>query len=334
MYVGRKFTFLSYVLWTKYEVLVTFIVAIIACIMYDYFGFHKIGTSPYVGTVLGTTLAFVISFKNNVAYQRQTEAAKFYAEIESTSFSFCELLRFGIHGADPEQVTHYQYLFFKQHMAWLTTLRYQLRQARVWENLDDIGNTLFRKNKQSVPEYQMPLSEALLPYLPPEQISRIIAKPMESSHYCLCLQYDLLYQIIKDNYMVSTDLMGMFCKLLKQLATLQMEVLRIKNNPYPRGLSSITRYLRNIFLFVLPFSLLPEAIKVGFIFRVVPMAVGISWMFVCLEKVGENLMNPFEGGPNDIPITSISRRIEITMLESLGAIHLPEPTQPVNNILF
>ena len=50
----------------------------------------------------------------------------------------------------------------------------------------------------------------------------------------------------------------------------------------------------------------------------VPFSAVVGWVFVSLEKVGENSSNPFEGGANDVPITSIARRIEIEMRTMLG----------------
>ena len=39
----------------------------------------------------------------------------------------------------------------------------------------------------------------------------------------------------------------------------------------------------------------------------VPFSAIVGWVFVSLEKVGENSSNPFEGGSNDVPISSIAR---------------------------
>lgn len=42
-----------------------------------------------------------------------------------------------------------------------------------------------------------------------------------------------------------------------------------------------------------------------------------------MEKVGESTENPFEGGSNDVPITSMSRTIEIDLREMLDETDLP-----------
>lgn len=53
-----------------------------------------------------------------------------------------------------------------------------------------------------------------------------------------------------------------------------------------------------------------------------------------LEQIGESTENPFEGSANDIPITQISRMIEIDLREMLGEKELPPAVQAQNNILM
>jgi putative membrane protein len=50
-----------------------------------------------------------------------------------------------------------------------------------------------------------------------------------------------------------------------------------------------------------------------------------------IDKIGEASENPFSGGPNDVPITSLSRTIEIDLRELLGETP-PPPMQPKNLI--
>jgi putative membrane protein len=53
-----------------------------------------------------------------------------------------------------------------------------------------------------------------------------------------------------------------------------------------------------------------------------------------MEKIGEATENPFEGGPNDVPITSLSRNIEIDLREMFDECEVPEPVQAVHNIMM
>ena len=66
----------------------------------------------------------------------------------------------------------------------------------------------------------------------------------------------------------------------------------------------------------------------------VPFSAIVGWLFVSLEKVGENSSNPFEGGANDVPISSITRKIEIEMRMMLGEPTDLKPIEAKDNILF
>ena len=53
-----------------------------------------------------------------------------------------------------------------------------------------------------------------------------------------------------------------------------------------------------------------------------------------MEQVGESTENPFEGSANDVPISQMSRTIEIDMREMLGETDLPPALQAKNNIIL
>lgn len=60
----------------------------------------------------------------------------------------------------------------------------------------------------------------------------------------------------------------------------------------------------------------------------------ISWVYVVMELVGDYSENPFEGLSNDVPMLTLSRTIEIDLLQQLGETDLPAPIQPVNHVLL
>jgi ion channel-forming bestrophin family protein len=96
------------------------------------------------------------------------------------------------------------------------------------------------------------------------------------------------------------------------------------------------------FVAIMPFGFFPYAQELGksagiehwTVWLNVPFSVFVGWIFVALEKVGENSSNPFEGGPNDAPISFIARRIEIEMRLMLGEQTELKPIEPYHNILF
>jgi predicted membrane chloride channel (bestrophin family) len=74
---------------------------------------------------------------------------------------------------------------------------------------------------------------------------------------------------------------------------------------------------------LLPFGLLREFdalnafasgwMKGHMVWLVIPFSVMVSWMYTTLEQVGASTENPFEGGANDVPISQVSRMIEVEL---------------------
>jgi ion channel-forming bestrophin family protein len=68
-----------------------------------------------------------------------------------------------------------------------------------------------------------------------------------------------------------------------------------------------------------------------YMFAVVPASMMLSWMFYFMEKISEALEDPFVGGPNDVPISTICRNIEIDLTEMLGD-KAPPKIAPLNGV--
>jgi putative membrane protein len=94
-------------------------------------------------------------------------------------------------------------------------------------------------------------------------------------------------------------------------------------------------YFIRIFVALIPLGMLQEFGKLGgwMVWLTIPFSVLSAWIFTTLEKIGEATESPFEGSANDVPITAISRSIEIDLNEMFGEENIPEGLKPVNNIL-
>jgi putative membrane protein len=82
--------------------------------------------------------------------------------------------------------------------------------------------------------------------------------------------------------------------------------------------------------------MLQEFGKLGnhLVWLTIPFSVLVCWVFHTMEKIGEATENPFEGNANDVPMTALSRTIEIDLREMLGETEVPENFVAVNNILM
>ena len=95
---------------------------------------------------------------------------------------------------------------------------------------------------------------------------------------------------------------------------------RIKNTAFPKTYRLTLHLFIYIFLITLSFSLaeMPNLMEI-------PLMILISIPFFLIEKIAFNIQDPFENKPTDIPMTSISRTIEIDIKQQLGVKDIPEP---------
>jgi putative membrane protein len=131
--------------------------------------------------------------------------------------------------------------------------------------------------------------------------------------------------------------------VLNELVALQGKSERIKNFPYPRQYASLNSYFMWVFVLLLPFGVMFEFDKIGteieatlphigkyFVWLSVPFSVLVMWVFHTMERIGRVSENPFEGTPNDVPITTIARGIEIDLREMIDQdpSDIPAPIEP------
>lgn len=335
MHTGRRYTPLEFFLWTFRDTLVLLLVAAIPTTLYA-FGIRFIALPWQPVAILGTAMAFIVGFKNNASYGRIWEARQIYGAIINDSRSFAYTLRDTLGGKSSETVR----LMFYRHFAWLTALRFQLREARSWENMRRSNNRQFQNGRYTVSEWTDKLEDELRKYLAEDEREYILSKKNRATQLT-ALQSETLAVLRKKGAINDFQWRELQDAIIR-LTDDQGRAERIKNFPYPRNFASITTYLLFIFILLLPFGLLREYSQLGngtflegySIWLNIPFTAVVAWAFHVLDSVGESSVNPFEGSANDVPITQISRTIEIDMRDMLDESALPEPITPQHNIVL
>ena len=125
-------------------------------------------------------------------------------------------------------------------------------------------------------------------------------------------------------------------RCLEEFYNLQGMCERIKKFPLPRQYGAMSFVFVMIFIFMLPFGLIPELAKLGphGAWLAIPAGGLVGWVYFVMELVGDYSENPFEGMGNDIPMMALSRTIEIDLREMLGETDLPPAIEPINGILM
>ncbi|STC94994.1 Predicted membrane protein [Chryseobacterium carnipullorum] len=228
---------------------------------------------------------------------------------------------------------------FHRHYAWLTALRFQLREPRTWENMGTAQYDEYAK-KYEIPERLTNLNDELKKYLSDAELQYIVSKKNRATQLMASQSKELSEAYARGdlNDFQWTQINQQLVKFTDD----QGKAERIKNFPYPRNFSSITTYLLLLFILFVPFGLLKELDKLGegtalegwTLWFNIPFSLMVTWCFHTLDSVGEASVNPFEGSPNDVPITQISRTIEIDMRDMLDESDLPPAIAPKNNIVL
>jgi putative membrane protein len=328
MHIGSHYKLSEFLLWTRREIYVLFLIATIPTVLFQIFDLKWIAI-PWVPVALvGTAGAFIVGFKNTQTYNRLWEARQIWGAIVNTSRTW------GIMSKDfvKTDKSEIEQLIYR-HCAWLTALRFQLRKPQSWENSNKNYNIEYR-NYFTVPEWAGKLEDELKQYLSVDELNYIVGKKNRATQL-IALQSKHIKSLREarkiDNYE--------YVEMARRLADLydhQGKCERIKNFPYPRQFASINLFFIWLLVLMLPFGMLNEFQKLGdtFVWLTIPFSVIVSWVFTSMEKVGEATENPFEGGANDIPMAALSRTIEIDLRDMLDESNLPDPITPTNNILM
>lgn len=336
MHTGEKYKTSELILWTSRNLVKIFIICIIPVLLYHLLDWKWIAIPWTVVALLGTATAFIVGFKNTQTYNRTWEARQIWGAILNSSRAWGTMSRDYL-----DDINQSKELIYR-HFAWLTSLRYSMREGRNWEAQSKPHNQKYQAKYYSVPEKETSLENELKKYLSADELAYILTTKNKAAQI-LSLQSKATKELFKRKELEDYRFVSMQ-GAIKDLFDQQGKTERIKNFPYPRQFATINAVFIKIFCYLLPFGLLKDFDKLNehvsgilqgnMIWLVVPFSMLISWMYTTLDQVGESTENPFEGSPNDVPISQMSRTIEIDLREMLGETDLPAALQPKNNIIL
>ena len=179
--------------------------------------------------------------------------------------------------------------------AFAHALRHRLRDT---DPLDDL-RPLLREDA---------LAAVLASVNPPHAIVRSLSRDLEQ-----CLERGLIGQPL------AASLDATLASLDRVLAGCE----RIRATPIPFSYTLLLHRTAYLYCFLLPFGLVDT---VGL---ATPLVVGlVSYTFFGLDALGDEIEEPFGTQPNDLPLSALSRIVEIELRQSLGETELPPRLEP------
>lgn len=344
MLTKKRYSIKNLISWTRWETFVFFIYATIITVLYAVFDFTFLNLPWTPIALVGTAVAFVIGFQNSAAYERIWEARKIWGGIVNTSRTWGMKIQVMVnndyctHPVDESMLGGHKRTLIYRHIAWLTALRHAMRQPRSWEVIYEERTNREWANMIHIPERMNTLDEDLNPYLSTEELTHVLSKNNKQAAI-LYLQSQHIQQLKSQGLIWEFSFLELE-NVLQEFFTLQGQTERIKNFPYPRQFSTLSTLFVRIFIFLLPFSIVAEFARIGagmldkfpsigsyFVWLAIPFCIIVSWIFYTMERIGRVGENPFEGSPNDVPISTIARGIEIDLRQLMNENHDDIPKQ-------
>ena len=334
MYTRRRYSVKALASWTRLDTALLLIIALFPVVAYEVFDQKWLHLPWLPIAVVGTAVAFILSFQNNASYERLWEARKIWGGVVNSSRAWGYAVKdfisdqFRTQPVTDKDLDAIKRELIDRHVAWMTAFRHAMRQPRPWEyQLEHPTNKEWAK-MIGVREHRYALEEELRGDLSEAELGYVLSKSNKPTQI-LGLQSKRLRELRAD------DLIDDFRhvelqQILDDLVALQGKSERIKNFPYPRQYATLNQTFLWIFIVLLPFGVMFEFDKIGsamqdrfpligdhFVWLSIPFSVMVMWVFHTMERIGRVSENPFEGTPNDVPITTIARGIEIDLREMI-----------------
>jgi ion channel-forming bestrophin family protein len=116
---------------------------------------------------------------------------------------------------------------------------------------------------------------------------------------------------------------------LRELTNAQGGMERIRNTPFPAQYASYPVIFTQIFCILLPLGLV-DSLRIY-----TPIgSTGVGFLFLALLQIGNDMEHPFANTVNDVPMSALTRTIEIDLRDGLGEEHGLAPVQPDKGVLW
>jgi putative membrane protein len=272
---------------------------------YVFYGWRWLALPDLPLSLIGAALTVFLGFRIKAAYDRWWEARILWGGIVNWSRTLIRRALVFPGSAtgyeEHSQIRHYQERMTYSQIAWVHALRNQLRghdpvhELSTWLQSDEIDAV---RNHANVPTG------------------------------LLLMMGQRTREAFRQGWIDEFRFISIE-ETLAELINLQGGCERIKNTPFPRQFDYFPKLFANAFCLMLPVGLVAN---LGLL---TPLASSlVAFMILSLESFGKHLEDPFENTINDIPMTALSRTIEINLKQQLGEDRIPPPLHPVEGFLF
>lgn len=248
----------------------------------------KLTLAPF--SLLGVAIAIFLGFRNSASYARFTEARVLWGTLVIVNRSLLRQVK-SLFPQRPELAREFANLL----LAFTYSLKHHLRGTPVGE---DLGRLLPQDVASRLENSVSPCNQLVL------MIGQWLGDKRQAGEIS-----DILFHSIDEN--------------INKLASVQAGCERISNTPIPFAYTLIVHRTVYLFCTLLPLALVPD------LHYLTPLvSVFISYTFISLDALAEELEDPFGIAPNDLPLNAMCNVIEINLREMNDEAPLPPKLQP------
>jgi len=260
---------------------------------------------PHIPLALfGSAIGVILAFRNQSSYGRWWEARTLWGSVVNNSRSWARqvtTVMTPLSESEAGELKVMQRRLVYHQIAYVHALRQHLRGLEPWAELvpllsdEELGELRDKRN---------------VPLAIQQQMSELLRKSQSRGWV------DLTQWLAMDNS-------------LDDLMHAQGGTERIKNTPMPRQYYYYPRLFVQIYCILLPLALVTN---MGWYTPLGSTLVG--FIFLALDKIGQDLEDPFDNNIYDVPLTSITRTIEVNLRQMLGETAVPKAETPVHGVLW
>ncbi|MDX6022219.1 bestrophin family ion channel [Scandinavium sp. V105_16] len=271
------------------RLLLNFLLSITVIAMLPWYSSLGVKLTVAPFSILGVAIAIFLGFRNNACYSRYVEARQLWGQLMIASRS---LLREVKNTLPPDTDIA---SFVRLQIAFAHSLRMQLRHV--------------------------PQEPTLAKYLTQEQLTQVLAVQSPANRILLLMGNWLAAQ--RQQGALSDILFHSLNNRLNDMSVVLAGCERIAGTPVPFAYSLILHRTVYLFCIMLPFAL------VGDLHYMTPfISVLISYTFISLDVLAEELEEPFGVENNDLPLDAISTAIETELLQMNDETDIPAKILP------
>jgi putative membrane protein len=278
-------------IWTR--LLAVLLSSCLVTALYEQGFLHGIPLKISHFSLITLALSIFLGFRNNTSYDRFWEGRKLWGGVVNMSRNFCRQLYSFLGHPEGQEL---QKTLARAGAAYPHLLRMHLRDE--W-------------NKKKL--------EHLLPSDLLEDLEKEQNKPVALLHWM-----GLQLKMAQEAGWLHVYHQPTLEETLSNLCNLQGGCERIRTTPIPYSYNVLLHRIVALYCFSLSFGLVSE-LTLG-----TPIVVGIiSYAFLGLDAIGDEIENPFERDQNDLPLDALAHMIESNIRQRMGEeplkLHQPDP---------